>query len=210
MKVGEQRGTYSAQLRAYNEQKYKLSVQQNELKEKMQNTENGAVVYANEAATLELQYQAVSEKYDEYKEYMDKIMAQWQGKYEEVSTKQQSEAAKDEAEEMGKILTVARRIMHGDIVPANDEKKLMEFDGKLYQMAKNIGMMRKMEKRKKYKSLWEDEEEKEKIDPLKAADDQELTAGDGPEIVSVQETMDMATGGESGGESAESFAGGGA
>lgn len=198
MKVGEQRGTYSALLRSYNEQKFNLAVKRNELKEKMQNTENGNVVYANEAATLELQYQAVSDKYDEYKEYMNKVMAQWQNKFDEVCAKQQSEAAEEMGEEMGKLLTVARRIMHGDIVPANDEKKLMEFDDELYQMAKNIGMMKKLEKRKKYKSLWEEEEEREKVDALREADDQESMAGEGPEVVSVQETMNMVTGGDGG------------
>lgn len=207
MKVGEQRGTYSALLRSYNEQKFKLAVKRNELKEKMQNTENGNVVYANEAATLELQYQAVSDKYDEYKEYMNKVMEQWQNKFDQVCAEQQSEAAEEMGEEMGKILTVARRIMHGDIVPANDEKKLMEFDDKLYQMAKNIGMMKKLEKRKKHKSLWEEEEDKEKVDALKEADDQESTAGEGPEVVSVQETMNMATGGD-GGEFSDSSADG--
>ena len=44
---------------------------------------------------------------------------------------------------------MARRIMHGDQVPAGDERKLMEFDSHLYQMAKNIGALAKSKERKK-------------------------------------------------------------
>ena len=80
--------------------------------------------------------------------------------------------------------------MNGDIVPASDERKLMEFDDKLYQAAKNIGeLRRRMEKeRKEHKSLWEDEEPKEYEDPTEVANNTEAF-GPGPEIVSVEETM---------------------
>ena len=64
-------------------------------------------------------------------------------------------------------MTVARRLMHGDQVPMQDEKKLMEYDKDLYIMAKNAGMMARLEKRKKYDSLWEDEEKKEHEDRWK-------------------------------------------
>ena len=40
-------------------------------------------------------------------------------------------------------------------------------------MAKNAGMMAQLEKRKKYDSLWEDEEKKEHEDPMEAADAEE-------------------------------------
>ena len=66
---------------------------------------------------------------------------------------------------VAKVMEVARRLMKGDIVPSTDEKKLMEYNDKLYQMAKNMGEMAKVEKRKKHKSLWEDEEEKQYEDP---------------------------------------------
>ena len=60
---------------------------------------------------------------------------------------------------MSKAMEVARRIMKGGIVPAKDEKKLMEFSMELYQAAKNIGSMVQQREREKYKSLWKDEEE---------------------------------------------------
>ena len=136
---------------------------------------------------------AVAEKQDEYQNYVNQLMAQWEGKFNSVVAKQQGEAAKDYGEEMGKIMTVARRLMHGDQVPMQDEKKLMEYDKDLYIMAKNAGMMARLEKRKKYDSLWEDEEKKEHEDPMEAADAEEaFTAG--PEVVSVESVMEAATG----------------
>lgn len=187
MKVAEARSTYSAQLRSYHEQKFKLAKQRQELDEKIKTTENGSVIYANEAATLELVYNAVEEKQNEYQEYMDQLMGQWTAKFNEVASKQQADAAKEYGEEMGKLITVARRIMHGDTVPQSDEKKLMEFDRDLYQMAKNIGALAKMKDKKEYDSLW-DEEKKEYEDPMEVANGEEAFAS-GPEIVSVEDTM---------------------
>ena len=187
MKVAEARSTYSAQLRSYHEQKFKLAKQRQELDEKIKTTENGSVIYANEAATLELVYNAVEEKQNEYQEYMDQLMGQWTAKFNEVASKQQAGAAKEYGEEMGKLITVARRIMHGDIVPQSDEKKLMEFDRDLYQMAKNIGALAKMKDKKEYDSLW-DEEKKEYEDPMEVANGEEAFTS-GPEIVSVEDTM---------------------
>ena len=46
---------------------------------------------------------------------------------------QQADAAAEYAEDMGKMMEVARRIMKGGIVPASDEKKLMEFSFEMYQ-----------------------------------------------------------------------------
>lgn len=148
MKTGEARGIYSSVLKSYNEQKFKLSKQREELKERMESTPDGKTRYADEAATLELKYNAVAEKQDEYQNYVNQLMAQWEGKFNSVVAKQQGEAAKDYGEEMGKIMTVARRLMHGDQVPMQDEKKLMEYDKDLYIMAKNAGMMAQLEKRK--------------------------------------------------------------
>ena len=193
MKAGEARGIYSSVLKSYNQHKFKLAKQKNELKERMESIPDGKTLYADEAATLELKYNAVAEKQDEYQSYVNQLMEQWQSKFDSVVAKQQEEAAKDYGEEMGKIMTVARRIMHGDIVPMQDEKKLMEFDKDLYIMAKNAGMMAKLEKRKKYESLWEDEEKKEHEDPMEAADEEEAFAA-GPEVVSVESVMEAAAG----------------
>lgn len=69
----------------------------------------------------------------------------------------QGEAMQEAVNEMGKAMIIFRRIARGDKVPPRDERKLMEYDDKLYQMAKNAAMMAKNAKPKKYKSLYEDE-----------------------------------------------------
>lgn len=196
LNIGEARGRYGALLKSYNEEKFKLSQQRKQLDERINSTENGKELYGEEAATLELKYNAVKDKQDEYQKYMNDIMEQWQVQFDKVAAKQQARNAKEYGAEFGKIMEVARRIIHGDTVPASDEKKLMEFDSDLYQMAKSAGEMAKRlnDKRKKYKSLWEDEEDKTYEDPMESADSKELD-GCGPDVVSVQETMDAAVGG---------------
>lgn len=192
MTLKEAKGIYSTLLREYNTQKSKLAKQKKELDEKIKNTKNGVVVYAEEAATLELTYNAVSKKQDEYQAYLNQLMLQWDAAFNKAAAAQQADAAGEYGREIGKILTIARRIMHGDIVPIKDEKKLMEYSIELYQMAKNIGMMVRNHEKRKYKSLWEDEEKKEYQDPAEAADSLEVTSS-GPEAISVEDTMAAAT-----------------
>ena len=173
----------------FNKQK-ELDAEKKALDRKIRTTENGAVVFQNEAAILELQYNAVSDKRQEYQDYMDKLSEQWANVANMVSSEQQGDAMADAAEELGKIMEVAKRIMHGDKVPATDEKKLMEYDWKLYSMAKNAAAMLEMqEKRKEHKSLWEDEEEKTYADPMEVADNTEAFA-DGPAVVDAETTLE--------------------
>lgn len=189
MQIGEARQIYSRQIKAYQEQKVLLAKQKRELEKKMKVTENGQELFAEEAAVLELSYKAVSEKQAEYQDYMSKLMEQHTALLNAETTKQQGEAMEDYVEDMGKIMEVARRLMKGDIVPATDEKKLIEYSMELYQSAKNMGAMRQLEKRKEHDSLWKDEEEpKVQEDPMKAADSS-IVFSDGPDIVDVADTM---------------------
>lgn len=190
MTVGEARQTYSAQLRSYNIQKYKLAKQKAELDEKIKKTDNGAVIYADEAATLELTYDAVAKKQDEYQSYMDQLMEQWDAKFNEVATRENAKAEEEGFEDLRKIMEVVRRMTKGDNVPPSDEKKVMEYDKDMYQMAKSAQMVAQMHKRKRedHDSLWEDEEKRERQDAMEAAEGQEAFAA-GPEIVSVEDTM---------------------
>lgn len=192
MIIEKARVTYNYQLKAYDAKRNELAKQKKELEQKIKTTENGAVVYRNEAATLELQYNAVMEKRQEYQNYMDRLLEQWSAVANKVSAEQQGDAMAEQAKEMEKILLVARRIMHGDKVPPKDEKKLMEFDPDLYAMAKNAGAMAEMKKRKEYKSLWDDEEKKEYPDAIEEANNTEAFA-DGPEVVDVETAIAMAT-----------------
>ena len=190
MKISEVRIQYNQQIKSYREQQVFLADRKKELEQKIRTTPDGVTVFANEAATLELQMNAVNEKQDEYREYMDKLMEQWVAVANMESAKQQGEAMEEYYEDMGKIMEVARRIMKGGIVPADDEKKLMEYSMELYQAAKNMGALAK--EREEYDTLWEEEpEEGEPADPMEVADNTEAFAA-GPEIVDVADTMEAA------------------
>ena len=188
MKIDEARKLYSSQIKSYHEQQMVLAKQKKELEHKINMTPNGKSVYANEAAVLELSIKAVDEKQTEYKDYMEKLLEQWSATANMVSAEQQGDAMEEYAEDLGKIMEVARRIMKGDIVPASDEKKLMEHSMEMYQAAKNIGAMVKQKEREERDSLWKDEEKKEYEDPMEVANNTEAFA-EGPEVVEVADTM---------------------
>ncbi|MBO4988045.1 MAG: hypothetical protein J6C63_04260 [Lachnospiraceae bacterium] len=193
MKISEVRIQYNQQIKSYREQQVLLANRKKELEQKIRTTPDGVTLFANEAATLELQINAVNEKQDEYREYMDKLLEQWAAVANMESSKQQGEAMEEYYEDMGKIMEVARRIMKGGIVPADDEKRLMEYSMELYQAAKNMGALAK--EREEYDTLWEEEaEEGEPADPMEVADNTEAFAA-GPEIVDVADTMEAAVAG---------------
>ena len=196
MKIGEARTTYSVQLKSYNEEAYHLSEQKKELEQKLKYDPDNSDLYEEQLKAVNINYDAVKSKYDEYKAYMDKVMEQWTAIMDMESAKQQGDAVKEAAEDMSKIMEVARRLMKGDTVPYSDEKKLMEFDEKVYQMAKNMQMMAQLEKKRHedHDSLWDDEEPKEYEDPMEVADNTELAGGlDAPEVVDVETTIANAT-----------------
>lgn len=189
MKILEARQIYNNQIKAYRKQQVALSKQKQELVEKMNAVGDGKNVYANEAATLELTIKAVDEKQTEYQDYMEKLLEQWAATSNMVSAEQQNDAMEEYVEDLGKIMEVARRLMKGGIVPATDEKKLMEYSMEMYQAAKNIGAMVKQREKEKYESLWDDEEEKKEYeDPIETADNTEVFA-EGPQIIDVADTM---------------------
>ena len=190
MKIGEAKQIYGGQIREYQEQKLLLSKQKRELEKKIEATENGRNRFADEAATLELTIDAVNKKQTEYQDYMSALTEQWAAKANMVSAEQQGEAMEEYVEDLGKIMEVARRIMKGGIVPASDEKKLMEYSMELYQSAKSIGAMVRNKDKEEYDSLWKDEEEKSYEDPMEVADNTEAFS-DGPEIVDVADIMEI-------------------
>lgn len=192
MIIKEARQVYGAQIRSYHEQQMALQKQKKELERKINITPDGKNVYANEAAVLELTIQAVDEKQSEYQAYMEKVTAQWAAVANMEVVKQQGEAMEEYAIDMGKIMEVARRLMKGAIVPATDEKKLMEYSMELYQAAKNMGALARQKEKEEYDSLWDEEKEPEEVvDATEVADNTEAFA-DGPEVVEVSElAIDM-------------------
>lgn len=114
--------------------------------------------------------------------------------FNKYAAKRQSEVSEDTTEDMAKALETARRIARGDIVPAIDEKKLLEYDAELYQIAKNAAMLHAMEERRKDKSLYENEEEREYTDPeaettpmQKYGVELEVSLGETPAVENVTE-----------------------
>ena len=77
--------------------------------------------------------------------------------------KTKEEGMKQVMEDQAKALAVFRSLSKGDIVPASDERKLMEYDDKLYQAGKAAQAMAQRIKKEieKKKSEWDEEEEKE-------------------------------------------------
>lgn len=192
MTIKETRQIYCAQIKAYQAQKLQLAKQKQALEKKIAASEDGQAAFSEEAAILELTMDAVNQKQTEYQDYMSAITEQWAAYANALSAEQQGDAMAEYVEDLGKILEVARRLMKGGIVPASDEKKLMEFSMELYQAAKNIGSIVKQREKEEYDSLWKDEEEKEYEDPIEAADNTEAFA-EGPEVVDVADTMASVT-----------------
>lgn len=196
MKIGEARQIYSAQIKEFQQQKLSLAKQKKDLEHRMSILPDGKEQYANEAAILELSYNAVSEKYDEYHNFMEQLMEQHSLLFNAEATKQQGEAMKEYAIDQVKLMEVARRIGRGDIVPASDEQKLMEFSMELYMSAKNMAMLSELrdKDKEKYDSLWDDDEEKpDNPNPMDVANDGTLQ-GTAPDIVSATEVVASAVG----------------
>lgn len=185
MKIGEAQQIYREQIKAYNTQKAALSKQLQDVRSRMEASPDDKEIFGSEAAVLELSIEALNKQQDEYQDYMDELSDQYCAYWNATVAEQQADAAKEYGAEMGKLMEVARRLMKGAIVPAYDEKKLMEFDKDLYQMAKSIGMLVRQQKKEKYDSLWEEKEEKEYDDPMEVAENAEA-ASDGPEVVDAE------------------------
>ncbi len=195
MKVGDAQKLYRAQRATIIDRRRKLVKKKEELDKKIKTTFDSEKreVYTNEAATLELSIGALNEKFDENQEVLDRLTQQYASVFNAEASRQQKDAMEDAAVEMGKIMEVARRIGKGARVPANDEKKVMDYSMELYMAAKNLAMINKMNKKKKeeYDSLWGDEEEKKEYDPEGKAENAE-TSVEAPEDLGTLGTLPIA------------------
>lgn len=106
MKIGEAQKLYRAQRAALLEQKENL-----ENKSKI--TIDGKEIFANEAATLELTIDAVTQRFDENQEVLDRLAEERVLVWNAEAARQQSDAAQEYGEDMAKIMEVARRIGKG-------------------------------------------------------------------------------------------------
>lgn len=191
MKIAEAQQTFYANRKQLVEQIRSLYSQKEKAEAKYRVT--GDTSFAEQAATLELSLDATNKAFEENQKVIDSLMEQWVAVNNMEVAKQQGEAMADSAAEIGKIMIVFRRIASGDNVPMYDERKLMEYDEKMYSTAKSMqSLARQLEKRehKNYDSLWDDEEKPQNPDPMEIADNTEF-AGKLPdiEIPEVPETI---------------------
>lgn len=188
MKIGEAQEIYRAQVRAYQKEKASVSKQLQNLRRRMEAHPEGKEQFESEAATLELTLDALKEKQEEYQDYLSDLAEQYCAYWNTTAAEQQADAAEDYAVDMAKIMEVARRIMRGAVVPAADEKKLMEYSEEMYQTAKSVGAMVRRQKKEKYDSLWGDEEKKVYDDPREAAENGEVMS-EGPQVVEAADVV---------------------
>ena len=187
MKISEVRPTYYQNRRELVDQIRDLHKQKENAESAYRVT--GDSKFSDQAASLELSIKATDEAFRENQAVLDSIAEQHAAIWNMEVSKQQGDAMKEEMENMGKIMTVFRRLANGDTVPLSDEKKLAEYDEKMYTMAKNMqAMARQLEKEHEdHDSLWDDEEKKEYPDPGEVADNSEYTGPlpdiDIPEVV---------------------------
>ncbi len=129
----------------------------------------GKAAFSEEAATLQLSIDANNEKFDANQEVLDSLTEQYANAWNAEVARQQSDPENGIGATMAKIMTIARRIMNGDIVPYSDEKKLMEYNPELYKAAKKVAMLVQKDDPEEYDSLWDEENAKE-YDPEGVAD----------------------------------------
>lgn len=176
MRLIEAQQAYRIQRQELIDQRRELLNRQKTLERKMNITEGGRELFAEEAATLELSINANKEKFEQNLKVLDSLAEQEALVWNAEVCRQQSDAMSDYAVDMAKIMEVARRISSGDRVPATDEQKLMEYSMELYMSAKNMAMLKELEeKRKQYDSLWDEEEEEQaEYDPQGKAENAEV------------------------------------
>lgn len=125
--------------------------------------------YREGGVDLELSGMVQAEEVSKYtEEEIEKMKKEEAEKRMQESYQEQAQAAKEAAEgmneqfgDLAKAVEIARRLMHGDIVPQSDEKFLMDFDKDMYLGAKSMQALAQNDDAKKYDSLLEDEEGEE-------------------------------------------------
>lgn len=142
----------------------------------------GDRAWSDEAASLQLSIEASNEKFNKNQEILDGLVEQYALAWNAEVARQQADPETGMAATLGKIMTTVARMCAGDKVPYTDEKKVMEYDSKLYGRVKQLQMtMAAMKKKQKeYDSLWD--EEGGEYDPEGVADNTEAV-GELPEVL---------------------------
>lgn len=178
MKIREAMQAYNAQLDVLREQRVALSKILDKQEAGLE-PDVDRVELTKELKQLDAQYEAVFEGREAIHEMSANI-------FNAEAAKQQAEAAAKYGEEISKIMEVYRRIASGAKVPAEDEKKLMDYSYEMYSAAKQAALMAKQND-EEYDSMWEDEEEDngEKTSPAEVANETEIAVS-APEVVAAE------------------------
>ena len=182
MTIGEARKAYYQQYQKFSQAAHEKHLAKEEAEKNAKLYPMEADKFNEEAATLELSFNALNKQAQEYLDYQSKICDLEVAYANMKVAEQQGEAMQQSGAEEMKIMETARRIMKGDIVPPQDEERLMKYNFKLYMAAKNMAIMAK--EHEKDESLWDDEEEvgsEEQTDPMEYADSQAAPEG-GPSL----------------------------
>ena len=157
MKISEAKSVYYKQYQKFSFAASDLEKQKEEAEKSARLYPNEADKYNEKAATLQISHDALNRQKEEYMKYNEKL----------------AEAECAEPDRRARLL----RIMKGDIVPPQDEERLMKYNFKLYMAAKNMAVMAK--EHEKDDSLWDEEKETdtERTDPMEFAGEQEAPEG---------------------------------
>ena len=182
MKIGEARSAYYAQYQKFSWAAADKLKQKEELEKEARLNPSKAKELNEQAATLQISADALNKQAEEIMDFQNEVCEMEVAYANMIASQQNAEAMEESGAEELKILETARRIMKGDIVPPQDEERLMKYNFKLYMAAKSMGTLAK--EHEEDDSLWEDEESSEsdeRINPLEYADSQEAPTG-GPSL----------------------------
>ncbi|WP_295761618.1 hypothetical protein [uncultured Oscillibacter sp.] len=173
MKIRDAKQMYSVQLDALRDKRQALS------KLLKDQEKGGPQAAAFDRVEISKELSRTDAQYDALSSVMEGITARETAIHDLEASKQQNETLAKAAEDMVKIMEVYRRIASGAKVPAKDEKKLMDYDFKLYMAAKQAALIAKRDD-EEYDSLWEDEDEQagEQADPSEIAGSTEISVPD--------------------------------
>ena len=157
MKLGEAIPNYQAYRNELQDKKTSIYKQYKKTKEKAERTNDEE--WIQKAAELELSYKEATDDFDKYENVLNSLREQWCAAANTENDKALADPATGLSATIGKIMTTIARKCAGDKVPYTDEKKVMEYDDKMYARAKQAQMiMASMKKKQKeYDSLWDKE-----------------------------------------------------
>lgn len=159
MKLGEAIPNYQAYRNELQDKKTSIYKQYKKTKEKAERTNDEE--WIQKAAELELSYKEATDDFDKYENVLNSLREQWCVAANTENDKALADPETGLGATIGKIMTTIARMCAGDKVPYTDEKKVMEYDDKMYARAKQAQMiMASMKKKQKeYDSLWDKEGE---------------------------------------------------